>query len=55
MFLDYQGLRSERSREPEFVTVPTPLMRKGNFSELMEAGLLRLPIPPSPAAPTWLL
>ena len=45
VFLDYQGLRSERSREPEFVTVPTPLMRNGNFSELMGTGLTSAPDP----------
>jgi hypothetical protein len=43
MFLDYQGLRSERSREPEFVTVPTALMRKGNFSELLGTDLTSAP------------
>lgn len=43
LFLDYQGLRSERNREPEFVTVPTSLMRKGNFSELLGTGLTSVP------------
>ena len=45
LFLDYQGLRSARSREPEFVTVPTMLMRKGNFSELLGTGLTTTPEP----------
>ncbi|HEV3040088.1 MAG TPA: TonB-dependent receptor [Candidatus Angelobacter sp.] len=45
LFLDYQGLRSERSREPEFVTVPTILMRKGDFSELLGTGLTSAPDP----------
>lgn len=43
LFLDYQGLRSERNREPEFVTVPTVLMRKGDFSELLGTGLTSVP------------
>jgi hypothetical protein len=43
LFLDYQGLRSERGREPEFVTVPTTLMRQGNFSELLGTGLTSTP------------
>jgi hypothetical protein len=45
LFLDYQGLRSQRSREPEFVTVPTALMRQGNFSELLGSGLTSTPDP----------
>jgi hypothetical protein len=45
LFLDYQGLRSERSREPEFVTVPTALMRQGNFSELLGSSLTSPPDP----------
>jgi Carboxypeptidase regulatory-like domain len=45
LFVDYQGLRSERSREPEFVTVPTALMRQGNFSELLGTGLTSTPNP----------
>ena len=43
VFFDYQGLRSARSREPEFVTVPTALMRQGNFSELLGTGLTSPP------------
>src|SRR5260370_3923466 len=43
LFLDYQGLRSDRTREPEFVTVPTALMRKGDFSELPGTGLTSVP------------
>ena len=45
LFMDYQGLRSERNREPEFVTVPTALMRQGNFSELLGTGLTSTPDP----------
>jgi hypothetical protein len=45
LFLDYQGLRSVRSREPEFVTVPTMLMRQGNFSELLGTRLTSAPDP----------
>ncbi len=45
LFLDYQGLQSERSREPEFVTVPTALMRLGNFSELLGSNLTSTPDP----------
>ncbi|HLJ25815.1 MAG TPA: TonB-dependent receptor [Candidatus Angelobacter sp.] len=45
LFLDYQGLRSARSREPEFATVPTMLMRKGDFSELLGTGLTSTPDP----------
>jgi Carboxypeptidase regulatory-like domain len=43
LFADYQGLRSSRSREPEFATVPTALMRQGNFSELLGTGLTSTP------------
>jgi hypothetical protein len=45
MFLDYQGLRSARSREPEFVTVPTSQMRNGDFSQLLGTGLTSAPDP----------
>ena len=45
MFLDYQGLRSSRFREPEFSTVPTGLMRQGNFSELLGTDLTTAPDP----------
>src|SRR6266852_119523 len=34
-FADYQGLRQDRPNSPEFATVPTDLMRQGNFSELL--------------------
>lgn len=43
LFADYQGLRSERSREPEFVTVPMQRMRQGDFSELLGTGLTSVP------------
>ena len=43
LFTDYQGLRSQRNREPEFVTVPTLRMRQGDFSELLGTGLTSAP------------
>jgi len=38
IFGDYQGLRQDRPNSPEFATVPTALMRQGNFSELLTAS-----------------
>ena len=35
LFLDYQGLRQKRPQSADFHTVPTLLMRQGNFSELL--------------------
>jgi hypothetical protein len=43
IFGDYQGLRQDRPLNPEFATVPTDLMRKGNFSELLGSGLTTAP------------
>jgi hypothetical protein len=45
VFADYQGLRQSRPLNPEFATVPTDLMRKGNFSELLGSGLTTAPNP----------
>jgi hypothetical protein len=45
IFADYQGLRQDRPLNPEFATVPTDLMRKGNFSELLGSGLTTAPNP----------
>jgi carboxypeptidase family protein len=39
VFGDFQGLRSDQPQNPQITTVPTPLMRQGNFSELLGAGL----------------
>ncbi len=35
IFGDFQGLRSSQPQNPQFATVPTDLMRQGNFSELL--------------------
>jgi hypothetical protein len=43
IFADYQGLRQDRPLNPEFATVPTDLMRQGNFSELLGTGLTTVP------------
>jgi hypothetical protein len=43
IFADYQGLRQDRPLNPELATVPTDLMRKGNFSELLGSGLTTTP------------
>ena len=43
IFADYQGLRQDRPLNPEFATVPTDLMRKGDFSELLGTGLTTTP------------
>jgi hypothetical protein len=37
-FMDYQGLRLHQPGQLGFGTVPTPLMRMGNFSELLCGG-----------------
>ena len=39
IFGDYQGLREKQGVAASFQTVPTALMRQGNFSELLNAGL----------------
>jgi hypothetical protein len=38
-FGDYQGLRQNVPQGPAYVTVPTDLMRKGDFSELLNPAL----------------
>jgi hypothetical protein len=38
IFGDYQGLREKTGLAPSFQTVPTALMRQGNFSELLAPG-----------------
>ena len=43
IFADYQGLRQDRPLNPEFATVPTDKMRKGDFSELLGTGLTTTP------------
>jgi Carboxypeptidase regulatory-like domain/TonB dependent receptor len=42
-FGDYQGLRQSQPQNVEFATVPTALMRTGNFSELFGSGLTTTP------------
>ncbi len=37
LFGDYEGLRQKIPGSPEYATVPTDLMRQGNFSELLSA------------------
>jgi len=39
LFGDYQGLRQRQPQGESFVTVPTQLMRQGNFSELLNTAL----------------
>lgn len=39
IFGDYQGLREKQGVAASFQTVPTTLMRSGNFSELLNTGL----------------
>ncbi len=36
LFGDYEGLRQKIAGSPEYATVPTDLMRAGNFSELLQ-------------------
>ncbi len=38
-FGDYQALREKLAVSPHYVTVPTALMRTGNFSELQQASM----------------
>src|SRR6266567_3842933 len=40
---DYQGLRQAQPQNIEYATVPTALMRTGNFSELFGTGLTTTP------------
>lgn len=35
LFGDYQGVRENQPQNPEIITVPTVLMRSGNFTELL--------------------
>jgi outer membrane receptor protein involved in Fe transport len=42
-FVDYQGFRSTQPQNPQFTTVPTTLMRQGNFSELLGTNLTHPP------------
>ncbi len=39
LFGDYQGLRQKRPQDSGFQTVPTPLMRTGDFSELLAQNI----------------
>ncbi len=43
LFGDYQGLRQDQPLNPEQASVPTALMRTGNFSELLGTGLTSFP------------
>ncbi|HTP85543.1 MAG TPA: TonB-dependent receptor [Bryobacteraceae bacterium] len=45
IFGDYQGLRLETPVGVDYATVPTDLMRKGNFSELLDPGISKLSSP----------
>ncbi|WP_255550984.1 TonB-dependent receptor [Granulicella sp. dw_53] len=50
LFGDYQGLRESQPLNPELITVPTALMRTGNFSELYNQGTTQAPQFCTPAA-----
>jgi hypothetical protein len=50
IFGDYQGLRESQPLNPELITVPTALMRTGNFSELYNQGVTHAPQFCTPAA-----
>jgi hypothetical protein len=43
LFGDYSGLRENAPLNPEIVTVPTALMRQGNFQELLGQGSTQAP------------
>ena len=43
IFGDYQALRQKQPQDETFQTVPTALMRKGDFSELLGLGTTTLP------------
>jgi hypothetical protein len=45
LFGDYQALRQKQPQDSGFQTVPTALMRKGNFSELLGLKSTTLPDP----------
>lgn len=50
LFGDYQGTRENQPLNPDIVTVPTALMRNGNFSELLGRGTTTPPAFCKPAA-----
>ena len=50
-FVDYQGFRDSQPQNPQFTTVPTALMRTGNFSELLGTNLTHPPACASATAP----
>lgn len=43
VFGDYQGVRENQPLNPEIITVPTALMRTGNFTELLGQGTTQTP------------
>jgi hypothetical protein len=43
IFGDYQGVRENQPLNPEVITVPTALMRTGNFTELLGQGTTQAP------------
>jgi hypothetical protein len=43
LFGDYSGLRESQPLNPQILTVPTALMRKGDFSELLGQGSTQVP------------
>jgi hypothetical protein len=45
LFGDYQALRQKQPQDAGFQTVPTALMRQGNFTELLGLGTTTLPDP----------
>jgi hypothetical protein len=51
IFGDYQGLREKTGLAPSFQTVPTALMRQGNFSELLSPANQNLTTVPQCAIP----
>ncbi len=50
-FVDYQGFRDSQPQNPQFTTVPTALMRTGNFSELLGTTLTHPPACAAASAP----
>ncbi len=51
IFGDYQGLREKQGVAPTFQTVPTALMRRGDFSEFLTPGNQNLVTVPQCAVP----
>lgn len=43
IFGDYQAMRQKQPKDTGFYTVPTPLMRQGNFSELLGQNVTSAP------------